>query len=608
MLILRRLPLSCRSYIYPILFSFYSLAALANTSEYMPGEILVKFKPKASIAAVNHFISTQGHSALTTHKTNSFTHVKFNMLIDVQATLNDYRNNPDVEKAQPNFIYHTSTLPNDPLFSQMWSAKNTGQTIAKTSTGKNAPLASNNPPGNFSGNDMDLENAWSINTDCRSVVVAIVDSGVNYNHQDLLGNMWNGGSNYPKHGYDFVDNDNDPIDPFGHGTHVAGIIGAIGNNSVGTAGVCWKANMMAVRVMDSTGSGTTADITKGVEFAVLHGAKIINMSIGGGSLDPLFSDSISVAQNLGVLVLAAAGNESTDNESSPSYPCNFTQSNLLCIGALDQDYSMASYSNYGQTSVDLGAPGTNIVSTWPGTEATTTETLTSGWSFTSVTTSSWAYKPSFSINSSIFDTLAIPANYDRSANRYAANTNESAWKVFNWGSVASAKINFYILLDTNDSSDIFEIFIKPNSGGDPSATGTSLLSEPGPSSFANWINLDLTNYVSSSTSFGFKLTSNNLGNGFGANISQFSIDTLTYNTNTYNLDTGTSMATPNAAGVAALIWSYNPDYTYGDVINSLKGGGVTTQSLVGTTVTGKAVNAFNSLNFINTPTGLTLSK
>ena len=120
---------------------------------------------------------------------------------------------------------------------------------------------------------MDIEAAWDYITDCSSMTVAVVDSGVNYNHTDLASNMWNGGASFPNHGFNFVNNNNDPMDRNGHGTHVAGIIGAIGNNSLGTTGACWKASIMAVRVLDAAGSGTTATVISGVNFAVANGAR-----------------------------------------------------------------------------------------------------------------------------------------------------------------------------------------------------------------------------------------------------------------------------------------------------------------------------------------------
>ena len=154
---------------------------------------------------------------------------------------------------QPNYIYHVAAVPNDTQYGQLWAFKNTGQTV---NTGTFTPNSGT------SGDDMNIEPAWDRITDCSSVVVAVLDSGVNYNHEDLAANMWNGGSSLPNHGHDFVDNDDDPMDPNGHGTHLAGVIGAVGNNGTGTVGVCQKASIMAVRVLDAAGNVTTATACK----------------------------------------------------------------------------------------------------------------------------------------------------------------------------------------------------------------------------------------------------------------------------------------------------------------------------------------------------------
>jgi subtilisin family serine protease len=184
--------------------------------------------------------------------------------------------------------------------------------------------------------------------------------------------MWNGGSGFPNHGYDFIGDDDDPMDLFGHGTHVAGIIGAVGDNGTGTTGVCQRASIMALRVLDAEGNGTTTTAIEGIGFAVANGARVINMSlVGSGGFDPALSNAITNAQNGDVVVVVAAGNADNvghDNDlaGNATYPCNLTQPNLVCVAALDQNYALADFSNWGATSVDVGAPGTNILSTWAG--------------------------------------------------------------------------------------------------------------------------------------------------------------------------------------------------------------------------------------------------
>ena len=333
--------------------------ALAGTaaSQYVPGEVLVKFKPTASTQARMAAMAARGHSVVVNLNQPGWAQVKVRAGQTMETALAAYRNDANVEYVQPNYIYRAAAAPNDAEYGQLWAFRNTGQPVGSP------------PVSGTAGDDMNIEPAWDRITDCSSVVVAVLDSGVNYNHQDLAANMWNGGPNFPNHGHDFVDNDNDPTDPGGHGTHVAGTIGAVGNNGTGTTGVCQRASIMAVRVLDATGNVTTATALQGISFAITNGARVINMSfVGGGSFDPLFSDAITNAQNSDVVVVVVAGNGSNDNDAAGGarYPCNFTQPNLVCVTALDQDYALANFSNWGASSVDVGAPGTNILSTWAG--------------------------------------------------------------------------------------------------------------------------------------------------------------------------------------------------------------------------------------------------
>ena len=344
--------------------------APASGSEYVKDQILVKFKSGLSAAARSLTAQTYGAQAIqAVGEQSDLVLAKLTPGQTVEQAVSAYANDPNVEYAQPNYIYHVlaypRAIPTDPQYGQLWAANNIGQTIA---TGTYSPTTGT------SGNDMNLERAWYTQTDCSSVVVAVVDTGINYNSTDLANEMWTDAVD-TKHGQNFssdvaiMGTNSDPMDLYGHGTHVAGIIGAQANNGFAGSGVCWKSKLMAVRVLDATGSGSTSAIVAGVNYAVAKGAKIINMSLGGTSSDPTFSTAITNAQTAGVLVVVAAGNSAADNDSASNghWPCNYTQSNLICVAALDQNYALASFSDYGATSVDVGAPGTNIYSTWAGT-------------------------------------------------------------------------------------------------------------------------------------------------------------------------------------------------------------------------------------------------
>jgi subtilisin family serine protease len=192
-------------------------------------------------------------------------------------------------------------------------------------------------------------------------VIAIVDTGVDLTHPDLTDNLWT--SPLGDHGFDFVDTDTDPDDYDFHGTHVAGTAAAIADNGTGIAGVAPEAEIMAVRVLDGNGSGFSADIGNGIAFAAQNGADVINLSLGGpGGTDPHMSSAIDIANALDAVVVVAAGNDGGDNDVEPTVPCNLPQANIVCVAAITESGALAGFSNFGTANVDVGAPGTNILS------------------------------------------------------------------------------------------------------------------------------------------------------------------------------------------------------------------------------------------------------
>ena len=261
-----------------------STRKLATGGRFVPGEVLVTYKQEATADVIASSMNKVRASQVRRVNANL---VKLSVArdVDLVGTMRELSSDPSIESVQPNYIYHALSLPNDPRVS--------------SSTVTN----------------LNLSPAWDRITDCSSVTVAVLDTGVNYTHEDLAQNMWDGGVTYPKHGYDFVDGDSDPKDQNGHGTHVAGIIGAIGNNGLGTSGVCWRAKLMALRALDSTGSGTTADIAGALNFAGNNGAKVVNMSLGTSQDDPAIRTAITSLNTKGIVVIAAAGNDGTDNDT-----------------------------------------------------------------------------------------------------------------------------------------------------------------------------------------------------------------------------------------------------------------------------------------------------
>jgi subtilisin-like proprotein convertase family protein len=206
----------------------------------------------------------------------------------------------------------------------------------------------------------------------------VIDTGVDYNHPDLVANMWhntldpidgvdNDGNGLVDdyYGADFANNDGNPMDDNNHGTHVSGTIGAVGNNGIGVVGVAWNVKIMALKFLSASGSGYTSDAIDCINYARTHGAKILNNSWGGGGYDSALFNAIVAAKNAGIIFVAAAGNNASNNDTTAAYPANYAVDNVVSVAAIDRNNNLASFSNYGATTVDLGAPGVSILSTTP---------------------------------------------------------------------------------------------------------------------------------------------------------------------------------------------------------------------------------------------------
>jgi subtilisin family serine protease len=280
----------------------------------------------------------------------------------VEKAIEKYRNDPRIEYIEPNYtVTALDVIPNDPSFPLLWGMHNTGQS------------------GGTPDADIDAPEAWGIQTG-TDVIIGIIDTGVDRTHPDLAANMWtnpgeiagNGidddGNGYVDdvRGWDFVNNDNDPMDDHGHGTHCAGTIAGIGDNGIGVAGVCWHARIMALKFLDAGGYGSTSDAVLALEYATANGARLTSNSWGGGNYSTALYDAIAAARNVGALFIAAAGNDGVNNDSYPHYPSSYDLDNIIAVAATDRNDALANFSCYGAASVDLGAPGVDIYSSLPG--------------------------------------------------------------------------------------------------------------------------------------------------------------------------------------------------------------------------------------------------
>ncbi len=339
----------------------------APTGDYVPGELLIKYEPEVRSATAAYYQTQYEVTTMKSFNAIGVDHVKLPQTMTVEGALEVFQSDPNVEYAEPNYYRYATGTPNDALFGLLWGMHNTGQTVNGTAGIPDA--------------DIDAPEAWDITTGSSSVVVAVVDSGVSTLSvvNDLSGNIWSNPGEIPENGidddsngyvddvvgWDFVFDDNSPNDANGHGTHVAGTVAAVGNNSTGVTGVSWSTKIMALRFLDARGSGSTEDAISAILYANAKGAHVINNSWGGDGYNQSLKDAIDASS---AVVVCAAGNGGSDrigddNDAVPFYPASYTSSNLIAVAATDQNDNRASFSNYGPTSVDVAAPGVNILST-----------------------------------------------------------------------------------------------------------------------------------------------------------------------------------------------------------------------------------------------------
>ena len=363
-----------RILLLPSLAAVLGATALAGSADSAPRKeaprtVIVGFKPNVSLAGQVDALADAGVKRM-----RRYPQIRSSLVaVGAQSTagaVRDLERDPRVAYAEPNFTVHADTIPNDPSLPQLWGLNNTGQTVNWTTGTPDA--------------DIDAPEAWSVSTGSPDVTVAVIDTGVDVSHPDLAPNVWvnpgedcagcrtNGvdddGNGYVDdwRGWDFVNGDNNPTDDNGHGTHVAGTIAAAGNNGLGVAGVAWSSKVMPLKFLAADGTGSVADAISAILYARAKGVPILSNSWGGDDFSQALLDAIRQTDASGELFVAAAGNDFTNNDATPSYPSSYDSPNVLAVGASDQFDRKAWFSNYGARSVDLAAPGTNVYSTWRG--------------------------------------------------------------------------------------------------------------------------------------------------------------------------------------------------------------------------------------------------
>lgn len=335
-----------------------------GTAAYAPTRMLVRFDAKLEQAGRESALSVVGATVKREFSiVPGLTVVELTGKASVEEALVALNGTPGVLYAEPNYqLKATAIIPNDPRFDELWGMHNTGQT------------------GGVADADIDAPEAWNSRRGSRNIVVAVIDTGVDYTHSDLTNNMWvnpgeiagndidDDGNGFVDdiYGYDFYNNDGDPKDDHGHGTHCSGTIGGEGDNGIGVAGVCWEVSVMGLKFLSSSGGGSTGDAIECIEYATLMGANVMSNSWGGGSFSQALKDSIDAGGAAEIAFVAASGNDSDNTDTYPHYPSSYDSDCIISVMSTTSTDARSSFSNYGLNSVDLGAPGSSILSCVPG--------------------------------------------------------------------------------------------------------------------------------------------------------------------------------------------------------------------------------------------------
>jgi subtilisin family serine protease len=334
-----------------------------DRAEAIPGQIIIKYKRGRMSANAKQALAERHNMRQARHIQFADLHIyRLGEARKSKEILRELRQDASIEYAEPDYLLKIDAQPADNSFSKLWGLNNTGQT------------------GGTVDADIDAVEAWDVSTGSSNVVVAVIDTGIDYNHPDLAANMWTNTGEVPGDGIDndgngYVDDvyginaiagSGDPMDDESHGTHCAGTIGAVGNNGTGVTGVNWNVKMMALKFLDSNGSGSTSDAIACIQYAITNGAHIMSNSWGGGGYSQALHDAIESAKNQGILFVTAAGNTGVNTDTFPHYPSSLDNENILSVAATDHNDQLASFSCYGAETVDIAAPGVNIYSTTPG--------------------------------------------------------------------------------------------------------------------------------------------------------------------------------------------------------------------------------------------------
>lgn len=616
--------------------SIKSRKVIREGKNYVDGQLIVKFK--------NDRLNFKKESGKEKSKIDSLSDKKEVELVDileeenivvfdiydsktVPEKINELKLDPDVEYVQPNYQYYPLSInTNDTSKANMWGLDNTGQTV-------NTIAGSNDA-------DIDAPEAWALTTGTTEPIVAVIDSGVAHAHPDLEANMWDGTNCVDEngealgnciHGYDYEDNDKDPTpDSDSHGTHVAGTIGAVRNNSEGILGVAPKVRIMALK-----SSLTTTEIVKAISFAEENGARIINASWGGSgvSCEAVYDSALYTAiSGYNGLFVAAAGN-STENHDGATYfmepgdygtttSCWAGLSNIIQVAATDSDDALGDFSDYGANFVHIGAPGGTdaderelIYSTVAESSAVnqnfsgvTPPNIPAGWVRSAPNSDIWA---TYQTASSSWG-ITLFTDVGGSLTSYSENMNATITSpAYSLSGANGAVLNFWVDCDTEYDADYWTDYLDLEFSSDGVNFSSVLkidenyidylngdISSEGDAVYAFDGDVELENsYLTSNFKFRFRWVTNASDNAhMGCAVDGIELVRITNGEEgLYDFYNGTSMAAPHVSGLAAYLLSYDNTMTTSQIRSTILTTGDSLDSLSGKTTTGKRINAYTAI-------------
>jgi len=623
-----------------------SESGTAEEKTYVEDEVLVKYKNNkinlttfSGRQTASNFIQAKSLEQRENLEEINVSILKITDNKSVEEKITELKNDPNVEYVQPNYQYYPSSVitANDTYKDRLWGLANAGQTV-------------NGFTPDAPGADISAPQAWVLSDalPSTSVIVAVIDSGVAYNHPDLIANMWNGANCKDEngvlvvggcdHGYDYEDDDTTPLPTASsHGTHIAGIIAAEINNSKGVIGVAPHAKIMAIK-----SSLTTANIIKAIAFAQQNGAKVINASWNcygsdQGGFHSVCAEGIdyqdaamkNAIDSFPGLFVTVAGNGDGDTDDAGdnhdadqtlhAYPCDYTAPNIICVAATDQNDELADFSDFGTASVDVAAPGTNIYGTVADTimgsedfTTVSTPSIPGGWT-TGGTSNTWGTH-SFSGNNVLYG--------DLSSSSYASNADTTiSSPSYDLSGSTGATIDFGARCDTEYSTTEWTDYMQVNYSSDgvnfvPVTVASETLrwdeplldllngdTNPSGGAYFYFSGIPLPGPLTANSKVQFVWHTNSTNNTHdGCWVDDVVVTKYSDGADEkYAYLQGTSMATPHVAGLAALIWGVKPNLTSAAVKNTILNTGDSLNSLNGKILTGKRINAFSALKSVTTP-------